>query len=94
MAHWHDHNPWADRLIYLPDLEELSACLDSANPTRHLDRWLNEHSKLDAYLIRNPNGFHSCGLRYGPEEDQYLSPQINEYLAELLMSKYSNAGAK
>lgn len=26
MAHWHDYNPWATELVYLPSLEEAAAC--------------------------------------------------------------------
>lgn len=95
MALWHDFNPWADRLVYLPDLAELSACLDPLHAERHLIRWQAEHkSAMDAYIISAAQGrLHSCGIRYGKEGEQYYSPYINSYVAELLLAKYRNAGA-
>jgi hypothetical protein len=89
MAHWHDFNPWADSVIYLPSLEELSACLDPNDPDRQINRWHREHgSKLDAYILPSPSGDHSCGIRYGAEGSEYYSPFINPHIAELLISKY------
>lgn len=89
MAHWHDHNPWADRLVYLPDIDELSACLDPYNPTRHAKGWRKQHKKLDAYILRQPNGEHSCGVRFGKRGESYYSPHINPYIAALLLTKYA-----
>lgn len=95
MAHWHDFNPWADRIVYLPDLEELSALLNPLEPTRYLERWMKEHpdGKLDAYILPQPSKFHSCGVRWGREGHEYYSPGLNRYAAELLLAKYRNAGA-
>jgi hypothetical protein len=28
MAHWHDFNPWAAELVYLPSLEEAALCCE------------------------------------------------------------------
>jgi len=28
MAHWHDFNPWADVIVYVPDLEEFASCIE------------------------------------------------------------------
>lgn len=90
MAHWHDFNPWANTLVYLPDLEELSHCLDPDSPQRQLERWLRERpdGKLDAYILPQPNGKHSCGIRWGTLGEEYYSPYIDSYIAELLLSKY------
>lgn len=90
MAHWHDHNPWATKIIYLPDLDELSACLDPYRPTDQRDSWLHSHpdGKLDAYILPQLGGIHSCGVRWGIRGDEYYSPHINPYVAELLISKY------
>lgn len=95
MPKWHSYNPWADKLVYLPDLKELSACLDPAKPNYHYSRWINEHSerRLDAYILPQPSGDHSCGIRYGSQGGEYYSPYINKYIAELLLSKYRDAGA-
>jgi len=89
MAHWHDFNPWAAEVVYLPNLEELSACLCPAEPSRQVKRWLSNHgNKLDAYILPSPTGQHSCGVRYGVDGGDYYSPHINPYIADLLLSKY------
>ncbi len=94
MAHWHDYNPWADMLVYLPDLDELSACLDPADPLRQKNIWMHGQKlrgrgeRLDAYILPQPSGWHSCGIRYGADGSEYYSPHINPYIAELLLTKY------
>jgi hypothetical protein len=84
MAHWHDFNPWAAELIYLPSLEEAqSVCV----PDGQIERWLHTSKlygtpgKLDAYLLRDgPLSRHTremhLGVRYGPEGSQYFSPYV------------------
>lgn len=90
MAHWHDFNPWADNVIYLPDLAELSACLNPDQPLSQLERWERERDArlLDAYILPQPDGQHSCGIRWGKEGEEYYSPYIDPYIASLLISKY------
>jgi hypothetical protein len=89
MTHWHNFNPWADHIVYLPDLKELSACLDPYDPERQLNRWLRERGeKLDAYILPQPSGWHDCGVRYGEEGSEYYSPHIDRYIADLLLNKY------
>lgn len=90
MAHWHDFNPWAAVLVYLPDLDELSACLDPADPRRQIKRWEKERglTTLDAYIIPTPSAVYSCGIRWGAEPESYYSPYINPYIGSLLVTKY------
>ena len=88
MAHWHDYNPWANTVVYLPDIDELSACLDPLNPTKHKDRWLERGNKLDAYLLPQPSGYHDIGIRYGKEGSEYYSPYCHPAMARLLLLKY------
>ncbi len=64
--HWHFDNPWRDRVIYVP-LHLLVPVLDT-----HYQRQYGQ--KLDAYLLPQPDGSFSVGIRYGAEPDQYLSP--------------------
>lgn len=88
MAHWHDFNPWADRLIYLPDMQELSACVDPFKPEDFYSRVFREHGyKVDAYIL--PKSL-EVGVRYGKEGSEYYSPYVNQWIAKLLVSKYSN----
>lgn len=95
MAHWHDFNPWADVIIYLPDLDELSACLDPREPKRHRLRWEYEQGIrgcdprfLDAYILPQPSGLHDVGVRYGKEGSEYYSPYMDPYITNLLYDKY------
>lgn len=101
MAHWHDHNPWADRLIYVPDLEELAACVAGGSvDTIHgvkpytveyvVNGWRQYGKRLDAYILPQPDGRHSIGIRYGANGEEYLSPYCaNLELANKLIEKYS-----
>lgn len=90
MAHWHSHNPWAKEIVYITDLEELSELLDLEKPKRHLRNWSQYGNKVDAYILPNVSGNHSCGIRYGAEPWEYLSPHINPRIASLLLHKYES----
>ena len=95
MAHWHSHNPWADRLVYIPSLEELAVCL-MANPAMRVQsllRW-QELKRADAYILpkATAKGFHEAGIRFGPDGPDYLSPFCSDAALDLLLRKYrSNA---
>ena len=52
-----------------------------------------QNPKVDAYILPQPSGDHSMGLRIGPEPEAYQSPQCNRVIAEHLIKKYRNAGA-
>lgn len=90
MAHWHDHNPWANEIVYLPDIEELSHCLDPHRPLRLINTIASYGKRFDAYILPSPTGYHSCGIRFGAEGHEYLSPPIDRFIADLLLSKYGN----
>lgn len=83
MAHWHDFNPWAANLVYLPSILE---ALGEAAENRI---FADYGQQVDLYLLRSPEGAHSCGIRYGRELHEYLSPAINAAHAETLLRKYS-----
>jgi hypothetical protein len=89
MAHWHDFNPWADVLVYLPDIDEAAACIRPTDPHTVKQRWLRCGKKLDIYILPQPSGWHDFGVRFGPKPEQYLSPHIDRYIANLLLSKYA-----
>src|SRR5215471_2009159 len=75
-AHWHLHNPWKDSVVYVP-IGELAACVAGGMITgtdgqsrpytraRVLRNWLQNGNKVDAYILPQPDGHHSLGVRYG-----------------------------
>jgi hypothetical protein len=114
MAHWHDFNPWADCIVYLPSMEEWAECNNMLGETvacYHADgsvthelatlEWLIDHGlnnariqqgtdnpKVDPYILPQPSGQHSLGLRIGPAPEQYQSPSCNVKKAQELIDKY------
>jgi hypothetical protein len=84
--HWHEQNPWRDKVVYVP-LERLAECVAGGTVSIGLDgpvvpydaafvlaRWERTSDRLDGYILPQPGGFHSIGVRYGAEGSQYLSP--------------------
>lgn len=104
MAHWHDFNPWADRLVYVPDLYELAECV--AHGTIHIlaenktvpytpelavEHWLQHGPRVDAYILPQPSGNHSIGIRYGAEGSEYFSPHnAKPHKTQALLDKYGS----
>lgn len=86
MAHWHDHNPWAVRLLYIPSIAEAVGESYERNAYQF-------GNKLDAYLLKQPSGEFCFGIRYGECGSDYLSPWIDQTLASSLFTKYSHTGA-
>lgn len=84
MAHWHDFNPWADRLIYAPDLDEFLACLQHPQTIAAYREKCLTYGKIDAYILLQPSGHHSGGIRYGSQGSEYLSPHMNHAKLEVL----------
>jgi hypothetical protein len=51
--------------------------------------WVEEHDDLvDAYILPLPSGWHSIGIRYGKEPEDYDNVYLNKYVIELLLHKY------
>jgi hypothetical protein len=86
LTHWHDQNPWRDQITYVP-IERLAECVahgtigDADGVVRPYDvAWLLAHwaqcgrDKLDAYILPQPDGRHSLGVRWGAEGSEYYSP--------------------
>lgn len=85
--YWHDVNPWRDKIVYVT-LEDLAGCLKHLGaPIRLFDgttviqtvewlvsEWRRNGDKLDAYVLPQPSGQHSGGIRYGAKPAEYLSP--------------------
>lgn len=98
--HWHKANPWADAIVYVP-AEELAEAiaggtiitLNGVKPYEAaaiLQRW-KRHKKIDAYILPQPSGQHSVGVRYGSEGSQYYSPHnANPEKVQALLDKYRN----
>jgi hypothetical protein len=100
MTHWHDCNPWADLVVYVPATELAEAI--AGGTTRLgidgpvvpydakfiLERW-QRHEKIDAYILPQPHGQHSVGVRYGSEGSQYYSPHNqNADKVQALLNRY------
>jgi len=97
--YWHEHNPWKDRLVYVPAEELVECCAVIGNEVRNLNgeifvataesilkRWSLYGDKLDAYIL--PFTADSGGIRYGPEGDEYLSPSLDYLKLKSLLMKY------
>ena len=96
--HW--KNPWND-VVYVP-IEELAECDymlgkscgmpdgTSVLVTKEfiLEHWRSCGDKLDAYILPQPSGFHSIGIRYGAEGSEYISPMGDEDKVQELLNKY------
>jgi hypothetical protein len=101
--HWHQHNPWNDQIVYVP-IERLAECcaggtiLDVGGVVRPYDvAWLLAHwascgrDKLDAYILPQPNGLHSLGVRWGAEGSEYFSPHnANPGMTRKLLADFRN----
>jgi len=70
--HFHEYNPWADKLCYLT---KVPVFLSEAYSKKQLDLLFD--GKYDVYLLRHANGVNfSIGIRYGKELNEYLSPFV------------------
>jgi len=100
MTSWNACNPWRDSLVYVP-IHEAAACVaNQPRPlndalaghaaTAQIEPWAQFGKKLDAYLLKSPNGWISLGVRYGAKSDQYLSPCVDQTKARALLIRHSN----
>ena len=83
--HWHEQNPWRDRIVYVP-IERLAECVAGGTILDHgvvkpydvawcLAHWRQVgRDKLDAYILPQPGGDHSLGVRWGADGPEYYSP--------------------
>ena len=100
MTHW--INPW-EYAIPVP-IDELTECHDglgkyygTMNPgerilmtkERILSHWNQNGDKVDPYILPQPNGYHSIGIRYGNEGSEYLSPPANPEKTRALLKTYA-----
>lgn len=97
--YWHKYNPWRDKLVYV-SLEELAECVAGGTIYRQdeshvaydeayvLSAFRRYGKKLDAYLLPQMGlGYVSCGVRYGPAGDQYLSPSGHQDKIKALLQR-------
>ena len=100
--HWHDQNPWRDQIVYVP-IERLAECVAGGTIRIGMDgpvvpydvafvlqHWAgNGRDRLDAYILPQPNGRHSIGIRYGAEGSEYFSPHnANPEKTAALLAEY------
>ena len=67
---WGEFNPWQYHAVHVP-VDGLAKALGH---DRVPEYWLAYSSRLDGYLLRQPGGELLAGVRYGPYENNYLSP--------------------
>ncbi|ESX17902.1 hypothetical protein X766_16060 [Mesorhizobium sp. LSJC255A00] len=105
LPHWHDQNPWNDRLMYVP-IEELAECFMGIGRLVHLNdnevtmcdvafvlqNWAQYGDKLDAYILTGP--LTTASIRFGPEGPDYLSPGFSLPKLRALMLKYGSQKRK
>lgn len=96
--HW--ENPWEDAVpVPIEELVECAVGLGASwrdtdgssfimTKERMLEHWRNAGEKLDAYILPQPSGFHSMGIRYGAEGSQYLSPLGDKEKLAALLKRY------
>ena len=92
MLYWHEYNPWANDIIYIPLETAAELCSYSWPSYETLWHWKQYSDKLDAYILPQPSGDHSVGVRYGKEGNEYLSPyansvKVSQFLAVLEKNK-------
>jgi hypothetical protein len=99
--HWDAFNPWRDCIVYVP-IERLAECSAGGNISTQEGvvpltvEWLLKHwaqcgrDKLDAYILPQPHGRHSLGVRYGLEGSEYYSPHnTHPELAQALLEEFT-----
>lgn len=84
MAHWHDHNPWAEHCLYVSEEAMQEVLTEAGWKESSLEGYGN---KLDAYLLFHPQRS-SFGIRFGKEPAHYLSPPISNELARKLCDRF------
>jgi len=94
MAHWHHANPWAARVIYIADLEDLvDALFSERSKQTALTHWQQHGPKLDGYLLPQPRGQYEAGIRYGAEPAEYISLYCKQEKLQELALRYRHTGA-
>jgi hypothetical protein len=53
-----------------------------------LDMWTQSGKRVDAYILPQPSGDHSIGIRYGKQGSEYLSPMGERSKVQALLDKY------
>lgn len=86
MTYWHNENPWADKVVYVP-AEELAEALSGGtikqpdgsvvemDASFYINAW-DRLGEIDVYIIKGDAGY-SAGVRYGAEPHEYLSPHAS-----------------
>lgn len=97
--HWHEFNPWKDRLVYVP-IEELAECvLPMGGPDRILPmfetwsmidaiaHWTQYGLNLDGYIVTE-GPILQAGIRFGAEPEHYLTPPFSLPKLHALLLKH------
>lgn len=87
VPHWHAVNPWADSIVYVP-LAELVEALTAPDWYRSRANLAPYGTALDAYVLPQPDGRHSAGIRFSARDSDYLSPLGDAAKLQALLERY------
>lgn len=88
--YWHDSNPWKDKLIYI-SADEAGECIGAGGYSL-IARYKKEHPHIATYLLPQPDGTISLGVRYGADPENYYSPPCRNQAAARRMVAEGNIG--
>lgn len=78
--HWFFENPWRQNAVFVPMDKFIRSTIGAYAWRARIERQYGD--KLDAYILRQPDGSMLDGIRYGERPDQYLSPD-SHHIASL-----------
>lgn len=78
VIHWHEQNPWKDKIVYITVDEMTEILATDYQPKNQLLRHFAQYGeKLDAYLMPNfLTDTPTAGIRFGAMGEEYLSLYI------------------
>lgn len=86
--YWHDHNPWKDDVVYISPAEADGLLQEVyMDDTYWMEVFLRHDGIIDAYLLPQPGGRFSFGIRYGKDGPEYLSPYCRDETAQKIYDR-------
>lgn len=85
--HWDTVNPWRKKIIYV-DFHTWLKLIHADSRDHYCERYEYYDGKVDCYILPQPSGDHSIGMRYGADGPEYFSPMCAD--KELATSIISN----
>lgn len=76
------YNPWKEKLVYIPSVTDATDVKTLILIVRQCGM------EFDVYVLPSPSGYHSLGVRYGKEPEDYISIPISNERATQLLKEY------